>query len=227
VENKLENLLQVMEMHADSRYMTILQVSFVAITSIILILQWKMRARCRGVHVWPILGILPSFLFHYGQLHDWITHLAILNGGTFKFPGTLKTRIFTALPSNMEYILKTRYHNFGKGGVYKDAFGDFFGDSILVLDGHPFLEMNKSVSKAFASPVFRDRAARTLTATVHEKLLPFLHHAAQKKSVIDLQDIFLRLAFDNLCIVGFWGGPRFAYHGFTQVFLSSRPSTGR
>ncbi|GLJ54445.1 hypothetical protein SUGI_1169380 [Cryptomeria japonica] len=176
------------------------------ITTIILI--WallrtrKQRSRFRGARVWPVLGVLPSLLFHLGHLYDWLTHLFIVNGGTFRFPGPWKCRIFTADPANIEYLLKTRYHNFGKGEDYKDMFRDMFGESVVVDDGESFKKRSVSVGKALSSPAFRNFAAAAMPAVMQQNLVPVFTEACEKGAVIDLQNVFHRLACYNLCLFG-------------------------
>ncbi|GLJ54455.1 hypothetical protein SUGI_1169500 [Cryptomeria japonica] len=82
-------------------------------------------------------------------------------------------------------------------------FANLFGDSVLVQDGEPFKQTNKSIALAFASPAFRNKTVTILSAAVHKKLIPLLSHAAANYIPLDLQDVFRRLAFDNTCMVGF------------------------
>ncbi|GLJ54448.1 hypothetical protein SUGI_1169420 [Cryptomeria japonica] len=176
----------------------------VGITTVIFIwaLQSRMRSRFRGAPVWPVLGVLPSLLFHLGHLYDWLTHLAIVNGGTFKLLGPWKCRIFTADPANIDYLLRTRYYNFGKGETFKESFRDMFGDSIVVQDGDAFKRLSVSVGKALSSPAFRDFVSALLPAVMQHNLLPVFTHACENAAIIDLQDVFHRLACYNVCLFG-------------------------
>uniref|UniRef100_A0A0C9S7D8 TSA: Wollemia nobilis Ref_Wollemi_Transcript_13801_1561 transcribed RNA sequence n=1 Tax=Wollemia nobilis TaxID=56998 RepID=A0A0C9S7D8_9CONI len=161
------------------------------------------RRSSKGPTIWPIVGYLPSLIFHLDHLHDWFNDLLALNGGTVRLHGPWNGKILTADPANIEYVLRTRYHNFGKGDSFKETFRDVFGDSHLVEDGERFAEVNKVVGMALASATFRDAAAVAIPAAVHAKLLPLLRRACEKRATIDLQDVFLRLAFDIVCLVGF------------------------
>ncbi|GLJ54459.1 hypothetical protein SUGI_1169610 [Cryptomeria japonica] len=185
---------------------TVFTLWFVGTTSIIVFCIYSLKPRVRpsfrGAPVWPLVGVLPSLLFHFGHLYDWFTHLVIINGGTFRLPGPWKFRVFTADPANIEYLLKTRYHNFGKGEIFKETFRDMFGESIVVQDGEPFKRLNISIGKALASPAFRDSAAAALPAVMQQKLVPVFTHACENSTIIDLQDVFHRLAFYNVCRFG-------------------------
>ncbi|XP_059070626.1 cytochrome P450 86B1-like [Cryptomeria japonica] len=178
----------------------------VGIASIILFyiysLKSRVRSSFRGAPVWPVVGVLPSLLLNFGQLYDWFTYLVVINGGTFRLPGPWKFRVFTADPANIEYLLKTRYHNFGKGEIFKETFRDMFGESIVVQDGEAFKRFNISVRKALASPAFRDDAAASLPAVMQQNLVPIFSHACEKGAIIDLQDVFHRLALHDVCLFG-------------------------
>ncbi|XP_057851661.2 cytochrome P450 86B1-like [Cryptomeria japonica] len=174
---------------------TYFQVWCVGITSVILIwcLRSGMRLRFRGAPVWP----LPSMLFQLDHLYDCPTHLLIVNGGTLRLPGPWKCRILTADLANIDYLLKTRYHNFGKGDIFKDSLRDMFGNSILVQDGEAFKRVGISIGKALSSPAFRDRVTAALPSVMQQKLVPVFTHACENAAIIDLKDVFHRLACYN------------------------------
>lgn len=180
------------------------QLCCVGIVTVIMFwaLKARMQSRLRGATVWPVLGVLPSLLLHLGHLYDWLTHLFIVNGGTFRIPGPWKGRVLTADPANIDYLLRTRYYNFGKGEIFKEAFRDMFGDSIVVQDGDAFKRLSVSVAKALSSPAFRDFVSSALPSVVHKNLLPVFTYACERAAVIDLQDVFHRLAFHNICLFG-------------------------
>ncbi|GLJ54460.1 hypothetical protein SUGI_1169650 [Cryptomeria japonica] len=183
---------------------TFLQLWCVGITAVILIwgLRGRTRSRFRGATVWPLLGVLPSLLFNRRHLYNWVTHLVVVNGGTFRLPGPWKCRVFTADPANIEYLLKTRYANFGKGEIFKDSFRLMFGDSILAQDGESFKRLSVPIAKAFSSPAFRDGMVVGLPAVMQQNLLPIFTHACEKAAIIDLQDVFHRLACHNAWLFG-------------------------
>ncbi|GLJ54464.1 hypothetical protein SUGI_1169730 [Cryptomeria japonica] len=184
--------------------LTPVTLSLAAIIIITLVSQRKIQGSFKGAPVWPFVGVFPSLMLNLGRLYDWYNDILAVNGGTLKFPGLFwKTTILTADPANIEYMVKTAYHNFGKGDYFKEMFGDLFGDSILVQDGEPFKQMNKSICMAFALPAFRNNAITTLSTSVNQKLIPLLSHAAANNIPLDLQDVFRRLSFDNTCLVGF------------------------
>jgi cytochrome P450 len=55
----------------------------------------------------------------------------------------------------------------------------------------------------FTGPRFRAFVARCSRDKVEKSLLPFLTHAADEATPCDLQDVFLRLAFDTVCTLVF------------------------
>ncbi|KAH9299304.1 hypothetical protein KI387_030986 [Taxus chinensis] len=174
----------------------------ITLTIACIVLIWKRRngTSFKGAPVWPVVGILPSMIFHFGHVHSWLTHLAIVNRGTFRVHGSFKIKICTADPANIEYVLKTKHHNFGKGDYFRDILRDLVGESLLVQDGEHFKMSNKSMSMALLSTGFRSSAAITLPSLITQKLLPVLNQACEKGTIVDLQNIFVRLAYDIMCI---------------------------
>eukprot|EP01018_Ginkgo_biloba_P012959 Gb_16061 [translate_table: standard] len=146
--------------------------------------------------------MLPSLLFHFQHFHDWLTDILILSEGTFRFKAPWISKVVTADPANIEYVLKTRFHNFGKGDYFRSVFHDLLGESVLLEDGERFKQLITTISVVFGSTGFRSHAFQNIPALVHGRLLPLLHHASEKSVLIDLQDVLLRFAFDSISIVG-------------------------
>jgi len=66
--------------------------------------------------------------------------------------------------------------------------------------------------------MFRNLTAESLFELVHKRLLPLLESCVNKSRVIDLQDILLRLTFDNVCMIAFGVDP-----GCSQPHLPEIP----
>eukprot|EP01018_Ginkgo_biloba_P012965 Gb_05234 [translate_table: standard] len=155
-----------------------------------------------GPRIWPLVGMLPSLLFHFQHFHDWLTDILIRRGGTFRFKAPWISKVVTADPANIEYVIKTRFNNFGKGDYFRSVFRDLLGESVLLEDGERFKQLITTISVVFGSTGFRSHAFQTIPTLVHGRLLPLLHHASEKSVLIDLQDVLLRFAFDSISIVG-------------------------
>ncbi|KAE8665021.1 ocs element-binding factor 1-like [Hibiscus syriacus] len=60
--------------------------------------------------LWPVLGILPTNLFHVNDVYNWATQVLIEAGGTFHYRGMWmggSYGIMTIDPFNIKYMLKT------------------------------------------------------------------------------------------------------------------------
>ncbi|WOL01147.1 Cytochrome P450 [Canna indica] len=81
------------------------------------------------------------------------------------------------------------------------------------------------VSLKFHSAEFRAMTARSLFELVHSRLLPVLEDAATSgdDAPIDLQDVLLRLTFDNVCMIAFGIDPGCLHPGLPES-PSPRPS---
>ncbi|XP_047319607.1 cytochrome P450 86B1 [Impatiens glandulifera] len=175
---------------------------FVAIHSL------RQRKR-QGLPAWPFLGMLPSlFIGFKGNLYEWITEVLCRMNGTFLFKGPWFSNlncVVTSDPRNLEYLLKTKFLNFPKGGYFRDTVRDMLGDGIFNADDETWQRQRKAASIEFHSAKFRRLTTESLVELVHSRLLPVLE---QDHSLnIDLQDVLLRLTFDNVCMIAFGVDP--------------------
>ncbi|GLJ20391.1 hypothetical protein SUGI_0370470 [Cryptomeria japonica] len=153
---------------------------------------------------WPVLGMMPSLLWNISNLYDYTAKVLRENGGTVKFSGPWKTRglfeVITSSPPNLEHVLKNEFPNFPRGPYFKGVFFDVFGDGLFTADNGLWKRQRKAVAMAMSSSSFRDQTIILLQKLLQEKVIPVLEEAKDKKSFFDLQDIFLRLNFDMICI---------------------------
>ncbi|EPS58816.1 hypothetical protein M569_15996, partial [Genlisea aurea] len=166
------------------------------------------RRKYHGLPNWPFLGMMPSLFLAVrgGNIYDWLTDVLAERNGTFVFRGPWFTNlncVVTADPINLEYILKTRFVNFPKGVYFRDTVRDLLGDGIFSADGEIWRRQRKPASVEFHTPEFRRLTVDSLVELVHDRLLPVLDDSAVNSAIIDLQDILLRLTFDNVCMIAF------------------------
>ncbi|KAI0492692.1 hypothetical protein KFK09_026968 [Dendrobium nobile] len=160
----------------------------------------------KGPMQWPVLGSLPSFVIHIHRVYDWATESAARAGGTFPYRGVWFGRLYgvvTADPSNVEYILKTNFSNFPKGRYYRERFVDFLGDGIFNADDAAWRDQRRAATAEMHSSRYVEYSADTIRELVRQKLLPLLRRLAGSSAIVDLQDVFLRLTFDNICTAAF------------------------
>uniref|UniRef100_A0A0G7ZP17 Cytochrome P450 CYP86K4 n=1 Tax=Picea glauca TaxID=3330 RepID=A0A0G7ZP17_PICGL len=153
---------------------------------------------------WPVVGMVPSLLWNLSNAYEWAAGIVIRNGGTFAFKGPLGSNHFfeivTSSPRNLEYILKDDFVNFPRGSSFKSVFFDIFGDGLFVADDEPWKKQRKAVAIAMSSTSFRDQSINQIQGLVLERLIPVLEESCKMNSSLDIQDILLRLNFDDICL---------------------------
>nr|ABR16451.1 unknown [Picea sitchensis] len=163
-------------------------------------ISWRRR---RVPIQWPIIGMVPSLFIHLilNDTYDWLSRTLNKCGGTFVFRGPNKnwSAVITSDPANVEYILKTKFSSFPKGPTFTRAFRDFLGDGILNADGHFWASQRKTAVSEFNSSTSLGHAIESLQESVRGRLIPILADACSSCRIIDLQDVFMRFTFDNIC----------------------------
>lgn len=177
---------------------------FVAINSI----RQKKR---HGLPIWPVLGMLPSLLSGLRtNTYEWISEVLCKQNGTFRFRGPVFSSlncIVTSDPRNLEHLLKTKFSNFPKGPFFRDTVRDLLGDGIFSADDETWQRQRKTASLEFHSAKFRRLTNESLLELVHARLLPVLEQSLKSPTTLDLQDVLLRLTFDNVCMIAFGVDP--------------------
>ncbi|KAF8390536.1 hypothetical protein HHK36_025063 [Tetracentron sinense] len=168
------------------------------------------RLTNKGPMLWPVMGILPSLFFHVSDLYNWVTKALIQCEGTFYYRGMWMGGaygIMTVDPSNIEYMLKTRFKNFPKGKYYRERFCDLLGDGIFNADDGLWKEQRRAATSEMHSSRFVNYSLQTIQELVHQKLLKLVEKLVKSNQSIDLQDVLLRFTFDNICTAAFGVDP--------------------
>lgn len=183
------------------------------------------QGRVHGLCVWPVVGMLPSLVLGLRRdMYEWVTGVIERQGGTFAFRGPVGTNlhcVVTADPRNLEHLLKSRFANFPKGPYFRDTVRDLLGDGIFNADDEAWRRQRKAASLDFHSAAFRALTAHSLVELVHERLLPVLADAAERSAQVDLQDVLLRLTFDNVCMIAFGTDPGCLRPGLPKIPFAS------
>ncbi|KAG1369663.1 cytochrome P450 94C1 [Cocos nucifera] len=177
-------------------YLSFLFFSFTTIFFLLSMLLLLLRFR-----VWCSCHVCKAFLSsswtaEFTNLCDWYTHL-LRQSST----GTINIHVLgntvTANPDNVEYMLKTRFDNFPKGKPFSSLLGDLLGRGIFNVDGDSWQFQRKMASLELGSVSVRSYAFHIVTAEIRRRLIPL------SDGVVDLQDLFRRFAFDNICKISF------------------------
>ena len=165
--------------------------------------------------MWPVVGSLPGLLQNRLRMHDWIVDNLRKAGGTYQtcicaipFLASKQGHVtVTCDPKNLEHILRTRFDNYPKGPHWQAAFHDLLGDGIFNSDGETWLVQRKTAALEFTTKTLRNAMARWVTRSIKGRLWPILAEAEELHRAVDLQDLLLRLTFDNICGLAFGKDP--------------------
>ncbi|XP_061991039.1 cytochrome P450 86B1 [Rosa rugosa] len=197
---------------------------FVALCVFVIIHSLRQKKH-HGIPVWPLLGMLPSMALVIGSqtnnLYEWLTQVLCRQNGTFTFSGPWFSSlhcIITSDPRNLEHLLKTKFSIFPKGPYFRDTVRDLLGDGIFSADDETWQRQRKTASLEFHSAKFRQLTVESLLELVHRRLLPVLEDSIKNSfAPIDLQDVLLRLTFDNVCMIAFGVDPGCLRPGLPQI----------
>ncbi|CAI0414535.1 unnamed protein product [Linum tenue] len=180
------------------------------------LLWWKVVSRqLTGPRVWPLLGSLPGLISNSGRMHDWITDNLSAAGGTYQtciagIPFLARKQglvTVTCDPRNVEHILKARFDNYPKGPTWQSVFHDLLGEGIFNSDGDTWLFQRKTAALEFTTRTLRQAMGRWVNRAIKHRFCPILESARLRAEPVDLQDLLLRLTFDNICGLAFGKDP--------------------
>ncbi|KAJ8513703.1 hypothetical protein OPV22_004137 [Ensete ventricosum] len=179
------------------------------------------KRRRQGLTSWPVLGMLPSLVLGVRKnVYEWLTGVLNHQGGTFTFRGPWFTSlqcVITADPRNLEHLLKVKFTNFPKGDYFRTSVQDLLGNGIFSADDETWRRQRKTASLEFHSAEFRSMTVQSLVELVHSRLLPVLAAAHDQRTPIDLQDVLLRLTFDNVCMIALGTDPGCLRPGLPEI----------
>ncbi|XP_008785405.2 cytochrome P450 86A1 [Phoenix dactylifera] len=187
-------------------------------------LMWflVLTRRLTGPRVWPLFGSLPGLISNRSRLHDWIAGNLRATGAAATYqtcvlplPGVARRQglvTVTCNPRNLEHVLRTRFDNYPKGPIWQSNFHDLLGRGIFNSDGDTWLLQRKTAALEFTTRTLRQAMARWANRAIKSRLWRILadhcedDHLHRRHSV-DLQDLLLRLTFDNICGLTFGKDP--------------------
>ncbi|KAL9228684.1 hypothetical protein vseg_004237 [Gypsophila vaccaria] len=189
-----------------------------AVASAYMLWFTHLSRRLNGPKVWPLVGSLPYTLMNRHRLHDWIASILKNTGGTATYQTCTVAIPFLAYkqgfytvtchPKNIEHILRTRFDNYPKGPQWQAAFHDLLGQGIFNSDGETWVLQRKTAALEFTTRTLRQAMNRWVNQTIRTRLWRIMEKAAMEKKPVDLQDLLLRLTFDNICGLTFGKDPQ-------------------
>ncbi|KAH6835339.1 cytochrome P450 [Perilla frutescens var. hirtella] len=168
-----------------------------------------------GPRMWPVLGSLPGLIENSGRMHEWIADNLRACGGTYQtcilaIPFLARKQglvTVTCDPNNLEHILKVKFDNYPKGPTWQSVFHDLLGEGIFNSDGDTWLFQRKTAALEFTTRTLRQAMARWVSRAIKSRFCPILRTAQLEAKPVDLQDLLLRLTFDNICGLAFGKDP--------------------
>jgi cytochrome P450 len=148
--------------------------------------------------------MLPSLLWNLWHIHDFLTEeLKKQHKSTAEFMGPWFTKmnyLVTSDPINVHHIMSKCFANYVKGQKFHEIF-EAFGDGIFNADSEIWKYNRSLFHSIFKERDFELFQEKIIRNKLDRSLIPILDHVQQKGSVVDLQDVFSRFTFDNICYV--------------------------
>ncbi|KAG9134623.1 hypothetical protein Leryth_000954 [Lithospermum erythrorhizon] len=154
--------------------------------------------------------ISSSWVSQFPNLCDWYTHL-LSKSPTQTIHLHVLENIITANPTNVEYMLKTKFENFPKGKPFSMILGDLLGRGIFNVDGDLWKFQRKMANLELGRNSIRSYAFEVIHHEIQHRLIPLLDSFLGKEQhhgTLDLEDVFKRFSFDCICKFSFGLDPK-------------------
>ncbi|XP_042969955.1 alkane hydroxylase MAH1-like [Carya illinoinensis] len=174
----------------------------VAFLSFILLSYWR-RNRHLLIINWPVVGMLPGLLQNVQHAHEYLTGILKHHGGTFVFKGpwlTSMNYVITSDPANIHHILSRNFSNYEKGPVFREIF-EPLGDGIFNSDSDSWKNQRRLIQSLIKNNKFELFFQKVVREKVEKGLIPVLDRVSSLGNEVDLQDVFQRFTFDNICLM--------------------------
>ncbi|KAB1208879.1 Cytochrome P450 94A2 [Morella rubra] len=170
----------------------------------------------------PIFGVFFSAIANRKRHIEWITDIlrAAPSATYIVRKGFARPEVVTASPEVVQYILKTNFQNFGKGIHFYTTMHELLGDGIFNVDGEPWKFQRQVASHEFNTKSLRNFVENVVDTEVFDRLIPIISSAAKTGTVLVLQDILQRFAFDNICNIAFGYDPAYLLPSFPTTKLA-------
>ncbi|XP_059452630.1 alkane hydroxylase MAH1-like [Corylus avellana] len=191
---------------------------FVAFLCFLFLWQWGWNKQSPFKN-WPVFGMLPRLLQNVSNIHDHATRFLKDNGGTFEFKGPWFTNmnfVLTCDPTNIHHILCRNFSNYEKGPKFREIF-EPVGDGIFTSDSESWRYQRKLIQSMIKNKKFDLFLEKVSRGKVETGLIPILDHISSRGIEVDLQDVFQRYTFDNVCFLVLGFDPNCLSIDFPQV----------
>ncbi|XP_021764276.1 cytochrome P450 94A2-like [Chenopodium quinoa] len=186
--------------------------------------SFQNRKACQSTNTtfpksYPIIGHLIAIYQHKDERFQWFSSL-LLNSptGTIVIHHPFGWRsIETSNPANVEHMLKAQFPIYQKGPYQKSILKDLLGNGIFNVDGDMWKFQREIASYEFNTKSLRNFVETVVDTELSGRLIPILQEAARNQTVLDLQDMLKRFAFDNICKIAFGYDPEYLSPALPQA----------
>jgi cytochrome P450 len=168
---------------------------------------------------WPLFGMLPGLLQNAQHFHEYTTRVLKHYGGTWEFKGPCFSNmefVFISDPANIHHILSRNHSNYHKGPKFREVF-EPFGDGIVNSDFDSWRYQRRLIQSMVKNKKFELFLEKVSRGKVESGLIPILDHISSTGIEVDLQEIFQRYTFDNVCFLVLGFDPKCLSIEFPQV----------
>ncbi|XP_071720127.1 cytochrome P450 94A1-like [Rutidosis leptorrhynchoides] len=160
---------------------------------------------------YPLIGSSIALYTNRHRITQWTTDY-LLNSPTLtlKLRGPFgQSRVITGNPEVVKHILKTQFSSYEKGEIFRTPVFELLGDGIFNVDGDEWKFQRQVSSHEFNTKSLRHFVEHVVDTELNERLIPILKSAVENDTILDLQDILQRFAFDNICRIAFGYDPKY------------------
>ncbi|KAM1556092.1 hypothetical protein EV1_039393 [Malus domestica] len=145
-----------------------------------------------GLPVWPVFGMFLSLSLALLQTkpYELLSEVLCHQNGTIRFKGPWCTSLFGAITCDPR---------------------------IFSADSDKWQRQRKTAGFEFHSAKFQKMIVDSLFELDHAQLLPVLEDSIKQLAPIDLQDVLIRLTFDNVCMITFGVDPGCLQLGLPKI----------
>ncbi|XVE49158.1 hypothetical protein DITRI_Ditri01bG0059700 [Diplodiscus trichospermus] len=151
----------------------------------------------------PFVGMIPTLLLNFHRSHEKVAEILKRSNGTFMYKGIwfTNTSFFsTCDPENVRYILSTNDSTYVKGSEWLKQF-DIFGEALFNSDGDAWKRHRKVFHAFLNHKQFRQSLSKIVQERIEKGLVKVLEYVSRRELAVNLQDLFVRHAFDIGCIM--------------------------
>ncbi|MED6177797.1 hypothetical protein PIB30_101458 [Stylosanthes scabra] len=108
--------------------------------------------------------------------------------------------VVTCDPMNFHHIMSKHFVDYVKGPAFREIFQPF-GEDFLSADSEAWKGSRTLFHSLFRKKSFEPMLEKNIQKKILNSLLPIFDHAWLHGKVLDLQDVFSRLMFNETCLM--------------------------